>query len=117
MEFIKTIGGKHGGKTKKFSNGYILLSENRIKIKFYIKDKDFDSVGFIKDGIGVNLSNTTTIKKCTLNTVRNLYKDDLDNIPNNLKAKNYEFYIPAEKLSDNEYIFKFDEAVMKKIKK
>ena len=119
MKFIKTIEVKHPGRGhSKFPNGYIRLSsdDRYFFIKIPVKDKYLGDIGFIEDGIGINLCDCK-VKKSIISTIRTLSEEDMGHIPNNLQGSNYKFYIPAEKLSDNEYVFKFDKAIMKKIKK
>ena len=81
-----------------------------MRIKINEADSTFDKVGVLKDGIGVVIKKSK--KKLKTPYLKTTFKYNEEDIPVNLQAEKYRFKIPVEKLSDTEYVFKFDKAIM-----
>ena len=108
MNFIKTLEKNRGGKPS--SNGYLILSNGQVEIRIKTNTHDISQVGIIEGGIGCVLSKRNEPRQTGItNTTRQLNDGD---IPENLMSGGYRFRIPAEKLSDTEYVFMFDKAHM-----
>lgn len=108
MEFIKTIGPRRRGKRAGF--GTLRISDGFISLKLNAPEMQIDKIGVIKGGIGVVLKQSIIPKKTP--SVASRYKYDEDTIPVELQGEKYRFSIPAEKLSDTEYVFMFKNAKM-----
>ena len=106
MEFIKTFNHSSGGRTKE--NGSLIICDGELRIKVNEPNSAIEEYGVIKDGIGV------VIKKEDRKTpyLKTVIKYNEDDIPINLQGESYKFKIPAEKLSDTEFVFRFEKAVM-----
>ena len=106
MEFIRTFNHKIGGRIKE--NGSLIICDGELRIKVNESNSTIEEYGIIKDGIGV------VIKKAKRKTpyIKTILKYNEDDIPINLQGESYKFKIPAEKLSDTEFVFKFDKAIM-----
>ena len=106
MEFIKTFTHKTGGRAKE--QGSLIICNGELRIKINEPNSSVAEYGVIKNGIGV------VIKKVKRATpfLRTIMKYNSDDIPVNLQGEKYRFKIPAEKISDTEYVFNFDKAIM-----
>ncbi len=107
MEFTKILKPKPG---RTASDGTCLIRNGQflIKIKTDRPTLKIKSVGIVEDGIGVELTEgNKSLKNCV--AIRVFSKEDL---PVNLQATGYSFSIPAEKLSETEYVFHFKNASM-----
>jgi len=71
----------------------------------------FKQIGRTEKGIGVIVEKDDVKRKT--NHITALFKYNNDYIPENFQGECYVFRIPAEKLSDTEYEFKFCNAKMK----
>lgn len=107
MEFIKTLNKK---KKSKHSLGFAKISNGTIHVLIRCEKKTICNVGLIPDGIGVELKDSETTAKTPYVQAHRLY--DESDIPANLQSEGYKFKIPAEKISDTEYVFMFDKARM-----
>lgn len=106
MEFIKTLNTKNS----KRGLGFAKLSNGQIDICLTCEKKKIINVGLINDGIGVELKDSETAAKTPYVQAHRLY-DETD-IPANLQSEGYKFKIPANQISENEYVFMFKDAVM-----
>jgi len=107
MEFTKKInrcGGRKGGY------GALIIANGFIKIRITTSNAVLKEAGLIKGGIGVVIKKGIEGRKTKY--VANKMKYDKEDIPVELQGTKYRFRIPAEKLSDTEFVFKFDKAVM-----
>ena len=109
MDFVKVFQPKLVGTGHKCF-GYALLEECTLKIFIHSKEHFIKQVGLVEGGIGVVLEKAKNETKKTgiIQARRFLGEDD---IPVNLQASGYKFRINADKISDTEYVFKFDNAV------
>ena len=108
MKFIKVLSSNK--ITTDF--GYLKIADGNINILIKTENKVIDEVGVVDGGIGVVLKNTE--KKNKTPYVQTSRKFEEDDIPVNLQATSYKFRINAEKVSDTEFVFKFDKAFMVK---
>lgn len=108
MKFIKVLSS--GKITTDF--GYLKIADGNIDILIKAENKVIDEVGIVDGGIGVVLKDTE--KKNKTPYVQSSRKFEEDDIPVNLQATGYKFRINAEKISDTEFVFKFDKAFMVK---
>ena len=106
MEFIKTFERKIGGRVKE--NGSLIICDGELRIKINEPNCAIDEYGVVDGGIGV------VIKKQNHKTLylKHIVEYNAEDIPINLQGEKYRFKIPAEKLSDTEYVFMFNKAVM-----
>lgn len=107
MEFIKTFGDRRG---RVGGIGSACISNGLIKIRINVPNSVCEQVGAIKDGIGVVIRESD--KKRKTKYAASCVKYDKEFIPINLQAECYSFSIPAEKISDTEYVFLFKKAKM-----
>ena len=110
MNFIKTFEiktGNHKGKTP----GSLIIRNGHIKITINNNTVHFKQIGRTEKGIGVIVEKDDVKRKT--NHITALFKYNNDYIPENFQGECYVFRIPAEKLSDTEYEFKFCNAKMK----
>ena len=106
MEFIKTFGerGRKGGI------GSACISDGFVRIRINVPNTKCETIGAIKDGIGVIIKSCEKERKTKYATA--CVKYDKEFIPVNLQGDCYRFSIPAEKISDTEYVFMFKKAKM-----
>lgn len=110
MDFIKKLEKKKKSRISEL--GYAYLEDSKLTVKVFSKAYSIKDVGIIDGGIGCVMSKRD--KECAKEqalTTRNLSDGD---VPANLMSANYKFRIPAEKISDTEYVFMFDKACMVK---
>jgi len=109
MEFIKSIARKHHvGRIA--GTGSLTIADGALRLRIPEPNAILKDIGLVKDGIGVVIEKG--IKGRKTKYVSNKIKYDKDDIPVELQASKYKFSIPAEKLNDTEFVFKFDKAVM-----
>lgn len=109
MDFVKVFQPKIVG-TGHRSFGYALLKDCTLRVFIHSKDCFIKQVGLVEGGIGIVLEKTKNESKKSgiIQARRFLGEDDL---PVNLQASGYKFRINADKISDTEYVFKFDNAI------
>lgn len=109
MDFIKTFGKQSHAR---MDFGRAILEEGKLEIKIKSKTHNIREVGLIDGGIGCVMEKRDKERDTPVSlTTRNLSDGD---IPANLMSTGYKFRIPAEKISDTEYVFMFDKASMVK---
>lgn len=111
MEFVKTLEMKGSGKKKML--GTCLIRDGQLHFKVNETSMRVKEIGIVEGGIGMELERSEKqiqFIQCT----RRFEEGD---IPVNLQATGYSFSILAEKLSETEYVFRFENASMVKRKK
>ena len=110
MEFIKDFKVRKG---REIGAGSLYIVNGFLKLRINAPNAHLEKMGAIKDGIGcvIKSSNKDKNKKTPYISAR--YKYESDWIPENFQYEGYRFTIPAEKISDTEYVFMFNNAKMK----
>ena len=105
MEFIKTFDSS---RTFKSSFGSAIIKDGFVRIRLPNNVKIVEK-GFIEGGIGI-----VTEPKKPGKTPYTLLQQEVDKsyLPTELTGKSYKFFIPAEKLSENEFVFMYKKAKM-----
>ena len=109
MEFIKTFNIT-GGRGKKAGLGTLVISESKLKIKINDNKVHIKQIGRTAEGIGVVVESDNDNRKTSY--VQSVFKYDNSDIPENFQGQEYRFSIPATRISDTEYEFKFCNAKM-----
>ena len=109
MEFIKTfnITGGHG---RKAGEGSLVIADGKLIIKINNNKSHFVQIGRTNEGIGVIIEPDNDNRKTPY--IQSIFKYGNDDIPENFQGEGYRFSIPATKISDTEYEFKFCNAKM-----
>lgn len=107
MNFIKSLDKQ---KKKRMDFGRAFLEEGKLEIKIKSKTHDIGEVGIIDGGIGCVMSKRDKERQINLAVTTRVLSDG--DVPANLMSAGYRFRIPAEKISDTEYVFMFDKACM-----
>ena len=108
MEFIKSIARNRTGRIA--SAGSLIIANGTLRLRITEPNAILKDIGLIKDGIGVVIEKG--IKGRKTKYVSNIIKFEKEDIPVELQGTKYRFRILAEKISDTEFVFKFDKAVM-----
>ena len=108
MDFIKIIPRRRCGRAKGF--GSLVIRDGMLRIAINEPNSYLKEIGVIQDGIGVILEKCDRKKKTPY--VMNVLPYSEKDIPINLQGEKYKFSIPAKKISDNEFVFMFKDAVM-----
>lgn len=108
MEFIKPIKCGHIGR--KAGIGSLIIANGTLRLRLKEPNANLKDIGLIKDGIGVVIEKG--IKGRKTKYVSNIIKFEKEDIPVELQGTKYKFRILPEKISDTEFVFKFDKAVM-----
>lgn len=109
MEFIKTFTIPRGCG-KKAELGTLVISEGKLKIKINDNKVHIKQIGRTTEGIGVVVEADDVSRKTS--RITSIFQYNPEDIPENFQGKGYRFSIPATKLSDTEYEFKFCNAKM-----
>ena len=110
MEFIKTfdIAGHRTGRIPGF--GSLAIRNGKIIININDNTVHIKQIGRTKDGIGVVVEKDDIKRKTK--RIMSTFEYEEDYIPIEFQGEGYTFIIPASKLSDTEYEFKFRNARM-----
>ena len=108
MDFIRIIPRTRRGETKGF--GSLIICDGMLRITINEPNSYLKEIGVIQDGIGAILEKSNKKKKTPY--VKNVLPYSENDIPIHLQGEKYKFSIPAKKISDNEFVFMFKDAVM-----
>lgn len=105
MVFIKTFGST---RTYKASIGSAIIKDGFIRIRLP-NNVSIVEKGFIEGGIGI-----VTEPKNPGKSPYTILQEELDinYLPVELTGKAYKFFIPAEKIGENEFVFMYKKAKM-----
>lgn len=107
MTFVKrfnTRGGYHGEKTV----GSAVFCDGKLIIRLP-NTKDVVEKGITEDGFGV-VTKTVEPRKSPYTMIQIMY--DVNDLPVELRGKTYKFRIIAEQISEDEFLFPFNKAIM-----
>lgn len=108
MQFIKTFSRKHSGRVKGI--GSLTLCDGKMRFRINVQNAMLKEIGLVEGGIGVEIQESLEERKTPY--VANILNYPKDCIPTELQASKYVFRIPAKQLSDTEFVFLFEKAVM-----
>lgn len=111
MEFVKTLEMKGSGKKKML--GTCVIRDGQLHFKVNETTMRVKEIGIVEGGIGMELERSEK----QIQFIQCARRFEEGDIPVNLQATGYSFSIPAEKLSETEYVFRFENASMVKRKK
>ena len=105
MRFIKHFDSS---RTFKSSIGSAIIENGFVRIRLP-NNVAIAEKGFIEGGIGI-VTEPKKPGKAPYTLLQQ--KLDTDYLPTELKADSYRFFIPAEQISENEYVFMYKKAKM-----
>lgn len=108
MQFIKTFKVSRGGS--KAQLGSLIIRNGELRLRIGQPKANLKEFGFIEGGIGAIISLGQEKRKTSY--IAKIVTYDPKDIPVELQGQKYCFKIPAEKISDTEYVFMFDKAYM-----
>ena len=108
MQFIKTFKLSRGGC--KAQLGSLIICNGKLHLRIRQPKAILEEFGFIEGGTGAVISLGHEDKKTPY--ILKIVPYDPKDIPIELQGQKYRFKIPAEKISDTEYVFMFDKACM-----
>ena len=109
MEFIKTFNIT-GGRGKKAGLGTLVIGEGKLKIKINDNTIHIKQIGRTAEGIGVVVESDDVSRKTS--RITSIFQYNPEDIPENFQGQGYRFSIPATRISNTEYEFKFCNAKM-----
>lgn len=109
MEFIKTFTIVHG-HGKKPELGTLVISEGKLKIKINDNKVHIKQIGRTAEGVGVVVEADDVSRKTS--RITSIFQYHPEDIPENFQGEGYRFSIPATRISNTEYEFKFCNAKM-----
>ena len=108
MQFIKTFKLTWGGS--KAQLGSLIICNGKLRLRIGQPKAILKEFGFIEGGMGAVISLEHEERKTPF--ISKIVTYDPKDIPVNLQGQKYRFKIPAEKISDTEYVFMFNKAYM-----
>ena len=108
MKFVKTFSLNVKGRTS--GEGSIIIADRKMAITVKDNTVHIAQVGLTEDGIGVEVEHDDVKRKTPYVKIMIPYTED--DLPEQFQGSDYKFSIPATKLSDTEYLFRFCNAKM-----
>ena len=110
MEFIKIVKpGKRGRGSFERYEGVAYIRDGKVTIKLFRDGVKIRTVGIVNGGIGC--VTVTSARKNIMGFCQTV-RDFRGDLPSPLESNGYTFAIPAKRLSEDEYVFPYEDARM-----